>query len=445
MKDIQAGLIGFGTIGSGVVKLLKKNHELIKQRLGFSINLRKIADLDITTDRGIDLEKGVLTNNIDEIIENPEISIVIELIGGFEPAKSIIHRAIKKKKHIITANKALLAHHGEEIFQAAENNRVDIAFEASVGGGIPIIRSLREGMVANRIESILGIMNGTTNFILSEMTNRGGNFEDVLNHAKELGFAEADPSFDLDGIDIAHKLAIIIALAYGIQVSPEDIHTEGISRITNIDIEFAKELGYKIKLLAISRDEGDKIEAKIHPTMLPLNHLLANVDGVYNAFYVRGDAVGTTLFYGKGAGMMPTASAVVGDLVELCRSISRGISLRAPTLSYQRKSIQSKEIKDFNESITNYYLRFSAVDTPGVLSKISGILGRFDISISSVIQKDRMIKGAVPIVMMTHMAKERNIQKAIKKIDNLDIVLDRTILIRVENENLEESHGDLII
>lgn len=439
MKDVKVGLIGFGTVGSGVVKILKRNSEVIEQRLGFPIILKKVADLDITTDRGVELEKGVLTGDLDEIIEDPEISIVIELIGGFEPAKSIILQAVKHKKHVVTANKALLATHGEEIFQAAEKNRVDIAFEASVGGGIPILRSLREGLVANRIKSILGIMNGTTNFILSEMTNRGGNIEDVLEYAYKLGYAEADPSLDLEGIDIAHKLAIILTLSYGTRVKLEDIYTEGISRIIhlNVDIGFAKELGYKIKLLALCRDEGDKIEARIHPTMLPFDHLLSKVDGIFNAFYVLGDAVGVTLFYGKGAGMMPTASAVAGDLVELCRNISRGIASRTPALSYQQRAIQNKAIKDINEVITNYYLRFSAVDSPGVLSRISGILGKFDISISSVIQKDRKIKGAVPIVMMTHKAKERNIRKAIKEINELDVVLDQTVLIRVENEGLE--------
>ncbi len=441
MKNIKAGLVGFGTVGSGVVKLLKENQLVIEQRLGIPIILKRVMDLDITTNRGIELGDGVLTDQLDKILDDPEISIVIELIGGIEPAKSIILQAIRNKKHVVTANKALLATHGDAIFKEAEKNKIDIAFEASVGGGIPILRSLREGFAANRIESILGIMNGTTNFILSEMTNREGKFEDILRYAQDRGFAEADPSFDLEGIDIAHKLVIILALAYGVRVNPEDIYTEGISGITLPDIEFAREFGYRIKHLAISRDEGSQIEARIHPTMLPFTHLLSEVDGVYNAFYVQGNAVGTTLFRGEGAGMMPTASAVVGDLVELSRNITRGISLRTPALSYQRKSILNKIIKNINEVITNYYLRFSVVDSPGVLSQISGILGRHNISISSVIQKDQKIEGAVPIVMMTHQAKEKSIQTAVDKINNLDVVLGRTVLIRIEDETLEGKHN----
>src|SRR3989338_3649261 len=323
MQKINIGLIGFGTVGTGVVKVLKENAKTIQERLGAELVLKKIADKDIVRDRGIEVDKSMLTTDANEILNDHSISIIIELVGGIEPAKTFILQALNHKKHVVTANKALLSQHGEEIFKAAAKNNVDIGFEASVGGGIPIIKALKEGLVANKINSIYGIINGTANYILSKMTNEGGRFEDVLKKAQEKGYAEADPTYDVEEIDTAHKLAILINLAYGTYIRLEDIYTEVISKVTPLDIKFAKEFGYKIKLLAIAKEEGGKIEARVHATMIPAEHLLSTVDGVYNAIYLRGNAVGPVMFYGKGAGMMPTASAVAADVVDICRKIGR--------------------------------------------------------------------------------------------------------------------------
>ena len=330
MKTINLGLIGFGTIGTGVIRLLQESSELIQKRLGAKLVLKKVADLDVTTLRQVTVEKELLTTDAKAILNDPEISIVIELIGGYEPARSFMLEAIRKKKHVITANKALLASYGNEIFQAAEEEGVDIGFEASVGGTIPIIKTLKESLVANRIKSIFGIMNGTSNYILSKMTDEGKSFDVVLKEAQELGFAEADPTFDIEGIDTAHKLAITLSLAYGKRVKLDDVYREGISGISKQDIDFASELGYRIKLLAIAIQRGDTIEASIHPTMIPLDHLLANVNGNFNAFHFVGDASGTVFLYGQGAGMMPTASAVIADVIDVSRNIVKGISGRVP-------------------------------------------------------------------------------------------------------------------
>ena len=435
MQKLNIGLIGFGTVGTGVVKVLKENAKVIQERLGAEIVLKKIADKDTTRDRGVEVDKSVLTMDANDIINDPSINIVIELVGGIEPAKTFIIKALKNKKHVVTANKALLSQHGEEIFKTAQGNGVDIGFEASVGGGIPIIKALKEGLVANKINSIYGIINGTANYILSKMTNEGGKFEDVLKKAQEKGYAEADPTYDVEGIDTAHKLAILINLAYGTYIKLEDIYTEGISRITPIDIKFAKEFGYKIKLLAIAKEEHGKIEARVHATMIPAEHLLATVDGVYNAIYLRGNAVGSVLFYGRGAGMMPTASAVVADVVDICRNMKKGASHRVAPLSYTEESVRKVEIQHIENLEIPYYLRFSVLDKPGVLSKISGILGNHNISILSVIQKDRKVGGAVPVVIVTHHAKEKELMSALKEIDKMDVILDKTVYLRIE-ENL---------
>jgi len=434
MEKICLGLVGLGTIGTGVVKILDENKELIKKRLGCTLAVKRICDLDITTDRGIRLEKGILTTKVDDLLNDPEISIIIELIGGIEPARSIIVKAMERGKHVVTANKALLAHHGAELMESAFKHQVDIGFEGSVGGGIPIIRSIKEGLSANRINSILGILNGTANYILTKMTDEGGRFEEILKEAQDKGFAEADPSLDVDGIDTAHKLAILVSLCYGTRVKFETIYTEGISRITPLDIEYTKELGYRIKLLAISKGINNEIEARVHPTLIPANHLLSKVDGTFNAIFLTGDAVGSTLFYGRGAGKMPTASAVVGDIIEISRNILKGIVQRVPTLSYQREAFQEMKIKDISNISTRYYLRFTALDQPGVLSKISGILGKYGISISSVIQKGRQAIEAVPIFMLTHEAKEANVRKALKEIDALPVTAGETMIIRIEDQ-----------
>jgi homoserine dehydrogenase len=435
MKKIKVGMIGFGTVGSGVVKILKKSSNLIEKRMGAKLVLKRVADIDLDTDRGVKLRPGVLTRRAEEVIRDPEIHIVMELIGGIEPAKTFILKAIRNKKNIVTANKALLALHGDEIFREAYRYGVDVNFEASVGGGIPLIRSIKEGLVANRIQSIFGILNGTSNYILSKMTDEGRSFKEVLKEAQQKGYAEADPTYDIEGIDAAHKLAILIRLAFGTSLQFKEIFIGGISKITPLDIQFSREFGYRIKLLAIAKIDQGKIEARVHPTMIPEGHLLSMVEGVFNAIYVQGDAVGPTLFYGQGAGQMPTGSAVVSDLVELGRNLLiRATGQRVPLLSFQESAIEKIILKKMEDVVMPFYMRFSALDRPGVLSKISGILGKNDISISAVIQKGRQINGAVPIVMMTHEAKERNVHQALKEIDRLGVILGKTIFIRVENK-----------
>jgi homoserine dehydrogenase len=435
MKEIKVGLIGFGTVGSGVGRILERNSRLIEKRMGARLVLKRIADIDLKSDRGVKLRPGVLTRKAEEVIEDPEIDIIIELVGGIEPAKTFILRAIRNRKHIVTANKALLALHGDEIFREAQRFGVDVNFEASVGGGIPLIRSIKEGLVANRIDSIFGILNGTSNYILSKMTDEGRPFKEVLREAQEKGYAEADPTYDIEGIDAAHKLAILIRLAFGTPLRFNDIFIGGISEITPLDIQFGREFGYRIKLLAIGKIEKGKVDARVHPTMIPEGHLLSTVEGVFNAVYIQGDAVGPTLFYGQGAGQMPTGSAVVSDLVELGRNVLIGASgRRVPLLSFQESAIEKIPLKKMDDVVMPFYMRFSALDQPGVLSKISGILGKNNISISAVIQKGRQVNGAVPIVMMTHEAKEKNVHQALKEIDRLGVILGKTMFLRVENK-----------
>lgn len=435
MEKVKVGLIGFGTVGSGVVKILQKNSKLIEKRMGAKIVLKRIVDIDVKTDRGVKLRPGILSTQADDVIQDPEIDIVLELIGGIEPAKTFILKAIQNGKHIITANKALLALHGDEIFRAAHRSGVDVNFEASVGGGIPLIRSIKEGLVANRIHSIFGILNGTSNYILSKMTDEGRSFKEVLREAQEKGYAEADPTYDIEGIDAAHKLAILIRLAFGTSIQFKEIFIGGISEITPLDIQFGREFGYRIKLLAITKTDQGKIEARVHPTLIPEGHLLSTVEGVFNAIYIKGDAIGPTLFYGQGAGQMPTGSAVVSDLVELGRNLLvQTQGRRVPLLSYQESAIEKIPLKKMGDVVMRFYMRFSALDRPGVLSRISGILGKNEISISAVIQKGRKINGAVPIVMMTHEAKEENLHRALREIDRLHVILGKTIFIRVENE-----------
>ena len=434
MRDIKVGLIGLGTVGVGVVRILQKNSRLIEKRLGSRIILKRIADIDLKTDRGVKFRPGVLTKRAEDVIHDPEIDIVMELIGGIEPARTFILKTLQKGKHVVTANKALLALHGAEIFRAAQRSGVDVGFEGSVAGGIPLIRSIKEGLVANRIHSIFGILNGTSNYILSKMTDEGRSFKEVLKEAQEKGYAEADPTYDVEGIDAAHKLAILIRLAYGTPLDFRDIFISGISEIMPLDIQFSREFGYRIKLLAIAKMDHGRIEARVHPTMIPEGHLLSTVDSVFNAIYIQGDAVGPTLFYGQGAGQMPTASAVVSDLVELGRNIViRASGRRVPLLSYQESAIEKVPLKKMEDVVMPFYMRFSAVDRPRVLSRISGILGKNDISISSVIQKGRQVNGAVPVVIMTHEAREKNVHRALKEIDRLGVILGKTMYLRVEN------------
>jgi homoserine dehydrogenase len=436
MKNINIGLIGFGTIGCGVVKLLQDNKELIEKKLAARLVLKKIADIDITTPRTVKVNQHILTTDVREMLRDKNIDIIVELMGGYEPARTFILEAIAADKQVVTANKALLAAHGNEIFKAAERKKTDIGFEASVGGTIPIIRTLKESLIANNIKSIYGIMNGTANFILTKMTDEGKDFDSVLKEAQKLGYAEADPTYDIEGIDTAHKLAIILSLAYGCKVNLKDIFREGISAISQQDVIFARELGYRIKLLAIAILHNDVVEARIHPTMISSQHLLANVNRNYNAFHLIGDASGPVFLYGQGAGMMPTASAVVSDIIDIARNILKGAAGCSPLRTQKETTMCDIRLLHMDNIETKYYFRFSAVDRPGVLSKISGILGDNNISIATVIQKTRQEEGAVPVVMTTYKAKEKNVRKALKIIDKLDIVLDKTIIVRIEDELL---------
>ncbi len=439
-NGIGVGLIGFGTIGTGVVKLLRKNADVIEQRLGFPLRLVRIADLDLDTDRGVDLDGIGFDNDADALIADPRVSIVIELIGGFDVAKRMILRAIDAGKPVVTANKALLALHGKEIFDAAARREVDVAFEASVGGGIPVLRALREGLAANRIESLHGIMNGTTNYVLTEMEQTGEDFDVVVKRAQDLGYAEADPTFDLDGIDAAHKLALLAAMAFGAELTYKEIPTEGIRGLLPVDFEAAEEFGYRIKLLGIAKSHppaaaggSERIEARVHPTMIPRASLLASVAGAMNAVAVTGDAVGRTLYYGAGAGEMPTASAVVGDLIEIARDLRRGAAGRVPPLSYQPKQFTPKPLLSLRELNGRAYLRFTVVDRPGVLAQITGVLGEYEIGIASVIQKGRAGPVAsVPVLMQTHLAPELALRGALAEIDRLGDVVAPTRLIRIE-------------
>lgn len=432
---IAVGIIGFGTVGTGTAKILLENSNLIKKRTGIDFALKKIADLDIKRDRGIKVPEGVLTTDANALISDPDIDIVVELIGGIRPAKDFMFQAIKNKKHVVTANKALLATEGNEIFAEAEKNGVEVGFEASVAGGIPIIKVLREGLVANNIVAVYGIINGTSNYILTKMTDEKVDFSDALKEAQRLGYAEADPTFDIEGIDTAHKLTILSSLAYGITLSYSEVYKEGITKITAQDIEFASELGYKIKLLAITKLTEGQIEMRVHPTMIPNEYLISKVDGVFNAVYVEGDAVGATMYYGRGAGDMPTGSAVVADIVDIGKKIIRGQCDKGTRIQGEKiLSLESSKIKKMEDIESMYYFRFSALDKPGILSKISGILGNYNISIASVIQKGRRIGGSVPLVVLTHTAKERDVLNAIKEIDDLPIVSEKTMFIRVEGK-----------
>ena len=432
MKAIQVGLIGFGTVGSGVVKVLRQNADVIEKRVGRPVVLARIADLDVTTDRGVQVPAGTLTTKVGDILDDPAIDIVVELIGGHEPAKRFILQAIERKKSVVTANKALLADHGEEIFEAAFKSTVDVGFEASVGGGIPIIRSLTEGLAGNRVASIMGIMNGTSNYILTRMTNEHRDFAEILQEAKREGYAEADPSLDVDGIDAAHKLAIMVNLAYGTPVRMAEIFTEGISGLSTVDMEFAKELGLTIKLLGIAKLRDQSIEARVHPTLVPAGSPIAQVGGVYNAIHLIGDAVGDVVLYGKGAGSLPTASAVVGDINDLARNRISGVACRVPPTSFQWEHRQLIPIRPMATIESMYYLRCMVKDQPNVLSKISGILGGHGISISSVLQKGRKAGQTVPLVILTHRSLEAAIQTALREINALPLVSEPTTLLRME-------------
>jgi homoserine dehydrogenase len=428
-NKVTVGVIGFGTVGSGTVRVLLENSELIARRLGFPVELKYVADIDMERDRGIPLTKGMLVSDASVVLEDPEVDIVVELMGGTRTAKNFIMSAIRSGKHVVTANKALLATDGADIFEEAARVGVEVGIEASVAGGIPIIKVIREGLVANSILSVYGIINGTANYILTRMTGEGAEFGDVLKDAQRLGYAEADPTFDVEGVDSAHKLTLLASIAFGIPLSYERVYTEGITDVTPTDIEMAGELGYKIKLLAIAKQAGDEVELRVHPTMVPLDHLISKVDGVFNAVFVRGDMAGDTLYYGRGAGDLPTASAVVADIAEIAWRLVAGAKAPPPVIG--RSAMKVKEMDDVDSM---YYFRFSVLDRPGVLSKISGIFGECNISISSVIQKGRRAGETVPLVLLTHTAREKDVRRALREVDDLAFVTGKTAFIRVEGE-----------
>lgn len=432
--EIGVGIVGYGTVGSGTAKLLLENAGLLRQRVGVPIRLVRVADLDLDRDRGVKLPEGVLIRDGLQVARDPGVQIFVELIGGTGAAREYLLEAVRNGKSVVTANKALLAEHGAEISQAVASAGVDIGFEASVGGGIPIIRAMREGLAANRILEFYGIINGTCNYILSRMTGEGKEFAEVLAEAQRIGLAEANPSFDVDGIDSVHKLAILVWLATGGSVPLREIYVEGIRDITAQDIAFAREFGYVIKLLATAKQKESGVEVHVHPTMIPEGHLLATVGGSFNAIYVKGDFVGSTLYYGPGAGQLPTASAVVSDIIEIARDLRRGARGRIPPSGFHLPGNGGKTpVFPFADVKSEYYLRFQVLDKPGVLSKIAGVLGSHSISISSVIQKGRKAESAVPIFIQTHHAKERDIRAALGETDRLPVVLDRTRMIRIEN------------
>ncbi|MDY0390848.1 homoserine dehydrogenase [Desulfobulbus oligotrophicus] len=433
MREIKVGLIGFGTVGKGLAEVLLTQKERLIRRTGMSIRLAGVADHSTAAlpDR---FSSVSLTKNAADLITDPDIDVIVELIGGIEPAKTFVMQAIAAGKHVVTANKALLSEEGAEIFAAAAARGVEVGFEASVGGGIPVIKALKEGLVANRILSIMGIMNGTANYILTRMTDEGIPFAEVLQDAQRLGFAEADPTYDIEGIDTAHKLAILMTIAYGTPITHKQIVTEGISQIEPMDIELAREFGCRIKLLAISRNHGDHVEARVHPTMVPQQHLLASINGAYNAIHFQGDTVGNVLLYGLGAGMIPTGSAVAADLVDIARNIACGSIGRVPALSYLPDQMQSRRITPMDELYGPYYFRCTVLDQPGVLASIAGILAKYEISIESVLQKGRKSAGAVPLVVVTHSARESAIRGALDEIGRLEAVTAPVVKIRILEE-----------
>ena len=434
MRSVRLGLLGLGTVGGGVVKLLDSHRDTLEERAGCRLELTAIADLDTDTPReGLDvqdLKRRGIFKSVDDIMRDPSVVVVVELIGGLEPARTFILKALAAGKHVVTANKALLAHHGPELYDEARRRGVTLAFEAAVAGGIPLIRAVKDGLVANRILSVFGIVNGTCNYILTKMTDERLDFGMVLKEAQAHGYAEADPTFDIEGNDSAHKLQILVTLAFRTFVDLKDIHTEGITRVTAQDIAYASELGYRIKLLAIAKAATIGVEARVHPTMIPADSPLAAVSGVFNAVFITGDAVGDLMFYGRGAGQMPTASAVWSDIIEIARRAAHDIP--ATGLELPSAAANALPVQPMDDVRTGYYLRVMAQDRPGVLSRVTGVLGENDISIASMIQKGRGGRDAVPVVMMTHEAREKDMRRALAAIDRLADVASATTMIRVE-------------
>lgn len=429
MKTLRIGLLGLGQVGTGFYSLLTAKRDFFAREIGTRFEIMKIAVRHPAKKRSVDVPKSLFVSNPMSIINDPSIDVVVELMGGTREAKRYVSEALLQGKHVVTANKALLAEAGDEIFELAHEKKRWLGFEASVGGGIPVIKALREGLAANRIDSIYSIINGTSNYILSRMTESKADFSEALKEAQQKGYAEADPTFDIEGIDAAHKLAILARFAFGGKVQFKDIYCEGISRIRSEDIAFAQEFGYRVKLLAIAKASKDGVEARVQPTLLPESHILANVNGSFNAILLHGDEVGDALFYGRGAGPRPTASAVMSDLIDIAkRSSSRfegNISIRAihPAL----------KIKKMSSLLSRYYLRFHVVDRPGVLAKISQVLGKYNISISDCVQKENSVGSVVPLILLTHDAHEKDVRSAIALIDRLSIIRGKSQVIRIES------------
>ena len=436
MRPINVGLLGLGTVGAGTIEVLKRNREEISRRAGREIRVTHATARDLSKPRDFSLDGIELLPNADALVSHPDIDIVCELIGGDTTTKVLVLKAIANGKHVVTANKALLAKHGTEIFAAALQNKVMVAFEAAVAGGVPIIKALREGLTANRIEWIAGIINGTANFILSEMRSRGASFDSVLREAQAKGYAEADPTFDIEGIDAAHKLTLLSAIAFGIPVQFDKAYTEGISQLTDKDIKYAEQLGYRIKLLGITRRAAEGIELRVHPTLIPSKRLIANVEGVMNAILVKGDAVGASLYYGRGAGAEATASAVVADLVDVTRMLTYDPEHRVPHLAFQPDQLHDTPILTIEQVVTGCYLRIRAYDKPGVMADVTRILADGGISIDAMLQKEAEEgEDVVDVIILTHPSLERNVNTAIAKIEALSTIAGKVVRIRLEELN----------
>jgi homoserine dehydrogenase len=435
LKPVRIALLGCGTVGGGVVKLLRRHAATYARKLGRPLELAAIADRSLKPDRSLDISPGLITRDSASLVVRPDIDIVVELFGGHQPARSLILKALEAGKDVVTGNKALLAEHGAEIFRTAARRGLAVGFEASVGGGIPIIRTLRQALAGDRQRAVYGIVNGTCNSILTTMSEEGVKFKGALTEAQRSGIAEPDPTLDVEGHDAAHKLCLLVTLAFGVLLTPRQVHTEGITRITPDDIAYARQLGYAIKLLAIAKEDDGMIEARVHPTMIASDHLLAGVGGAFNAIYIHGEALGSTMYWGLGAGQMPTATAVMADVLEIARDRIAGATVRSHALGLPVEHIRRAHVKPMEDVVCEYYLRFMARDKPGVLGAIASILGRNGISIASVIQKDRGAERTVPIIMRTHDTPERNLKRALGRIGRLKMVETNPAFIRIE-ENL---------
>lgn len=433
-EPVRVGLLGLGTVGCGTLTVLSRNREEITRRAGRRIQIVQAAARNLRKERACPLNGVELVADAEQVVNNPAVEVVVELIGGYEPARKLVLQAIANGKHVVTANKALIALHGNEIFRAAQDHGVMVAFEAAVAGGVPIIKTIREGLAANRIEWIAGIINGTTNYVLTEMRDRRAEFADVLAEAQRLGYAEADPSFDIDGVDTGHKLTILAAIAFGIPLKFKDAYVEGIRHITRTDVAYAEELGYGLKLLGIARRAPGGVELRVHPTLIPERRLIANVDGAMNAILVKGDAVGPTMFYGTGAGAEPTASAVVADLVDVVRTLTTDPTNRVPHLAFQADALVDLPILPMTDVRTSYYLRLLAEDRPGVLADVTRILGDMGISIEAILQKEQAQgDNAVPIIILTHPVLEQSMNTAISRIEALSAIRAPAARIRLEH------------